>query len=464
MRAWSVTIFLFSSQSLLTKDASEAKAEEQIAALPDFFEPGTLTLLSIDDVNSVLVTEVSAEYGTHRLLSNESHQLWTAAIDYEWNRAKEVESSTSKNLGSLRRMTENRGTFPYLVCDTKKGKRGESCRDTVEHHFGKDLTVSLFNLMHFATFRLGRLCSTCLTSFRYRRHQPVCNQIDKTCYFVSAHASVAEAAPYSLVVTPVLPEMKMREGLVDHIVSGHPLPRHFQSLFCPGEASDHAEGLDLTNDILTRMKRREDSEGRHLVSKHFLRYGDVETRDKERAEFWDRTLRQEINTDLCEDVFNALEIEVSSKGDSFSFVAVLQSSQEALRKCFLSLLTGIATQPEICWVGVVPDAVPLNSEAQWVTQSRKKESRPFFDVGLDGEGQVIGISDTGLDTDNCYFWDASGDVPKDGVSLKKVGLALLVVHLFAYNKVYDALSYIRMSERRSVEEKSRAICAPRRSK
>jgi hypothetical protein len=212
--------------------------------------------------------------------------------------------------------------------------------------------------------------------------------------------------------------MKMQEGIVDHILSGHPLSRHFQSIFCPGEASDNAEGLDLTNAILSRMNWREGSVGRQLVSDPFLRSGDVETRDKERAEFWDRTLRQEINADLCEDVFNALEIEVSNKGDSFSVVTALQSSQEALRKCLLLLVTGIATQPEICWVGVVPDVVPLNSEAQWVTQSRKKESRPFFDIGLDGKGQVIGIADTGLDTDNCYFWDATGDIPKDGVSLE----------------------------------------------
>lgn len=164
MRAWSVTIFLFSSHSFLTKHASEAKAEEQIAALTEFFKPGTLTLLSMDDVNAVLLTEVSAEYGTHRLLSNESHQLWTAAIDYEWSRAREVESSTSKNPGSPRRMTKNRGTFPYLVCDTEKGKLGESCRHSVEDHFGKDIIVSLFTLVDCVTFRLGRLCSTLLNS------------------------------------------------------------------------------------------------------------------------------------------------------------------------------------------------------------------------------------------------------------------------------------------------------------
>lgn len=148
MRAWRITIFLFASHTFSTKHALATKADEQIVAPTEFSKPGTLTPLSIDDVNSVLVTEVSAEYGTHRLLSNESHQLWTAAIDYEWSRARDVESSRSKDLGSRRRVAENRGTFPYLVCDLKKGKLGASCRDTVEHHFGKDIIVSLLILVN----------------------------------------------------------------------------------------------------------------------------------------------------------------------------------------------------------------------------------------------------------------------------------------------------------------------------
>ena len=30
---------------------------------------------------------------------------------------------------------------------------------------------------------------------------------------------------------------------------------------------------------------------------------------------------------------------------------------------------------------------------------------PFFDSGLDGSGQVVSVSDTGIDMDNCYFRD-----------------------------------------------------------
>ncbi len=44
---------------------------------------------------------------------------------------------------------------------------------------------------------------------------------------------------------------------------------------------------------------------------------------------------------------------------------------------------------------------------QWITQSGVVGSRPFFDVGLDGAGQVVAVADGGLDRDNCYFRDAS---------------------------------------------------------
>lgn len=263
---------------------------------------------------------------------------------------------------------------------------------------------------------------------------------------------MAESAPDSLAVSPVLPEMKMQEGLVDNIVFGHSMPRHIQSIFCPGEVSNHAQGLDLTNVILTRMKERENDEGHHLVSKHFLRSGAVKTRGKQRAEFWKRALRQN-----CNDMFDALDVEVSSKGDSFSAITALRATQEAPQSCLLLLVTGMATQPEICWVGLVSDPVPLNTEAQWVTQSGRQESRPFFDVGLNGEGQVISISDTGLDTDNCYFWDATGDVPRDGVRPEKM-MILSCFHKFTHNRPNGTLFYSRISESRSFEEKSRAIC------
>jgi hypothetical protein len=94
--------------------------------------------LSIDDLTSLLITE--AQYRTHRLLKEDIEKSWDRIVEHEWSRARDLER-TAQNAGALRR-TVATATFPYLVCDVEVGKPGESCRATVEKHFGSHLMVS----------------------------------------------------------------------------------------------------------------------------------------------------------------------------------------------------------------------------------------------------------------------------------------------------------------------------------
>ena len=43
-------------------------------------------------------------------------------------------------------------------------------------------------------------------------------------------------------------------------------------------------------------------------------------------------------------------------------------------------------------------------------------STPIWDAGLRGQGQVVAVSDTGLDADHCFFDDPTQDVPYDVVN------------------------------------------------
>ena len=56
----------------------------------------------------------------------------------------------------------------------------------------------------------------------------------------------------------------------------------------------------------------------------------------------------------------------------------------------------------------------FNDESSYVTQSGtpswKGGSRPLYDAGLSGAGQVIGVGDSGLDHLNCFFNDAANPV------------------------------------------------------
>jgi len=63
----------------------------------------------------------------------------------------------------------------------------------------------------------------------------------------------------------------------------------------------------------------------------------------------------------------------------------------------------------------------LNDASVWRCQSGVPEAAPVFDRGLRGEGQVIGIMDTGLDVDDCRFDDPVVGLPAvnqaDGIEI-----------------------------------------------
>ncbi len=73
----------------------------------------------------------------------------------------------------------------------------------------------------------------------------------------------------------------------------------------------------------------------------------------------------------------------------------------------------LSQYPEIQWIekDLETEMTPDMKHVSWVVQSAQKARQPFTEAGLTGKGQVIGVSDTGLDVNNCYFYDANHNVP-----------------------------------------------------
>jgi subtilisin family serine protease len=65
----------------------------------------------------------------------------------------------------------------------------------------------------------------------------------------------------------------------------------------------------------------------------------------------------------------------------------------------------------LVWADVQPPVRLLNSESVWRCQSGRPAATPVFDHGLHGEGQIIGIMDTGIDIDHCHFADGVIGLP-----------------------------------------------------
>ncbi|KAL7526216.1 hypothetical protein ACHAXR_001376, partial [Thalassiosira sp. AJA248-18] len=84
-----------------------------------------------------------------------------------------------------------------------------------------------------------------------------------------------------------------------------------------------------------------------------------------------------------------------------------------------------AAHPNVCSLESRERVSTSNKVIQWLTQSEIKEERPFFDVGLDGDGQVVAVSDTGADQDSCYFYDPDSE-PNSFVNLNARKIAQYV--------------------------------------
>ncbi len=76
----------------------------------------------------------------------------------------------------------------------------------------------------------------------------------------------------------------------------------------------------------------------------------------------------------------------------------------------------------------------FNHEAAWITQSGVDGHTPLWDLGLDGEGEIVGVADTGVDDRSCFFRDYDyGPTPRNNASSPSVDSK--------YRKVVQYISY-----------------------
>ena len=76
--------------------------------------------------------------------------------------------------------------------------------------------------------------------------------------------------------------------------------------------------------------------------------------------------------------------------------------------CFALLVEHAAAHTAVIQVALVEQYQHSNYAARGITQGGSKSVEPYSKFGLDGAGQVVGVTDSGINDLNCMFFDDSG--------------------------------------------------------
>jgi hypothetical protein len=365
----------------------------------------------------LIVLQLETLYATHLTLQ-EFQSVWYSDLDHQpYEDALESfdteEAFMTQSIVSLAGFEEDATSgVGTLVCSSEEGLSGyeriQQMNDQLNISINSDTSV-LHNTEEM----------TCVLSSLSPR--TITNQ--------------ADSLSNSLKITPLTSYMKIRGGALNTLEDLHDDVEDVKGVdvqLCT-ETDDISSQAEM---ILKRIHNERDEIGRSLSLTrgfHWTREDvnheailkksgrHLSDSHRNRINRWREVAENGINAEhQCQTMFDSIDIlpmTATSFGITLGHGDAADKSSSASSSCTLSLLAALVAQTEVCSVGHLIQPRLVNDKAQWITQSGSSESRPFWDSGLTGSGQVVLISDSGLDTNNCYFWDSSPGEVKDGSTM-----------------------------------------------
>jgi hypothetical protein len=336
-------------------------------------------------------------YYNRRWSANSTEQsslLWESAVAHEWKLAARGEQF-------------NGDKYPYVFCHTGDGMSG---------YKRKLALIDAMNTIEELYLRT------------------IYNSDDYYCVYGQVYASVAAAITGDeLIVQPVIPSLKYMEHSVDaikgmkegadmsievNLCPGVLMASENNSLYDDMEAMADAIIGKLVPTTLAQKLANAISDAYYLTSEEYQNSTDSgDEQMTERAQLWKGLLNEYKESGICADVYKSrLDWSLYRATDQVTvkFNNTGNSTQD--QGCILTLTLAIAAYPAVCSLDLKREVSVSNTISQWMAQSELENKVPFFDSGLDGSGQVVAVSDTGIDLDNCYFRDDTEEAGVVGIS------------------------------------------------
>jgi len=415
--------------------------------------------LSLNDFKDVLFTEIHNEIeiikrnvqgpsGANQRIrgrqtqdnSNAENDLWDHVVNHSWEMIDEAADGKSDNKYG-RSLIEEHTTFPFLLCShSRRINTGYQRLLNIEQKTG----VKIQDIV------------------------PVYNDDAKSCFHISLSPEKArylETATFKRVQFTIVPFndlMKMPINSLDEVTQDYwPITaptqgqeeendwrRSIHVAIVPNSDIDiDSKAAFILQDIQnmaqegTRQRRRRMEEGSETekADTSLLSVTDafsltstfheqssgrrLKALDGSRAEPLSESIANGIEADHnCKSMFDSLDIITHDHEKDFEIIlnpsnkaSKYDDSSASNTDCIVSFMIALSTHPSVLIVEPDTPIIPHDYQSQWISQSydknrpESKENRPFFDVGLNGKGQVISMSDSGLDVNSKYFGPPTSD-------------------------------------------------------
>lgn len=375
------------ASELLTWDGQESTQESE-AVTPSIAFDAQISQIDNETIDNTFSTAQDAESNPGANWSSAPVGSFSAIAQFD----VETEQIYASFQASLSNQDMSISTKPFIVCNSMTNMSGYSRTFEI---------CSLLNMSEAS-------CESVTT---------ISNTINATCSIFQTTTDAIEYTARSsidLIFLPLLPSLKMRQGIVDAITTKN--ATQFDIDLCDTNTTAESVFSELTLQLWQNgvPKRTRSLLSRILgnnngIVKKKSRYlcGDqCDTSSfSKRLSLFRRSL-EAFNSTECSAIYKG--IKMTSK-DSTAFRIQIsaedfpsQTNDSFISLCTLNVIQFIAANPQVCSVDFARKIVLSATSSEtigpnnvnWITQSNKQYFLPWFQAGLTGSGQVIGVSDS----------------------------------------------------------------------